>query len=137
MDKRGLYEFMHARKLAVLATSTRDGAPEAALVNIAVSPDLEIVFDALDATRKIRNLRREPRIAFVIGWDDDCTVQYEGFADEAEGRVLDRAQEIYRQAFPAAPQREQWPGHIYMRVVPTWIRYSSYAAPFVIEEFKF
>ena len=137
MDKKGLYEFIRERKLGVLATATRSGAPEAALVGIVVTPELELVFDALETTRKIKNLRRDPRIAFVIGWQDDCTVQYEGFADEPEDNEFDRIKAIYCEAFPTAPQRDIWPGHVYVRVVPKWIRYSSYALPYRIEEFSF
>jgi hypothetical protein len=36
--------------------------PQAAVVGFAVSEHLEIVFDTLDTTRKLRNLRVDPRI---------------------------------------------------------------------------
>ena len=137
MDKNGLYEFLRGHRLGVLATATRSGAPEAALVGIVVTPELELIFDALASTRKIKNLRRDPRIAFVIGWENECSIQYEGFADEPEDDDLCRIKKIYCETFPTAPERDIWPGHIYMRVVPKWIRYSSYKLPYVIEEFKF
>ncbi|HEX7450933.1 MAG TPA: pyridoxamine 5'-phosphate oxidase family protein, partial [Polyangiaceae bacterium] len=64
---------------------TSTGAPQAAVVGYAVSDDLELVFDTLGSTRKAHNLRRDSRVALVVGWDDDQTVQIEGIADEPCG----------------------------------------------------
>jgi hypothetical protein len=53
-----------------------------------VTDDGQIFFDTLEQTRKVENLRRNPRIAFVIGGTvdgDERTVQYEGIADEPRG----------------------------------------------------
>lgn len=33
-----------------------------------------MIFDTIDTTQKCVNLRRNPKIAFVIGWDDEITV---------------------------------------------------------------
>ena len=38
-----------------------------------MSDELEVVFDTVERTRKYRNLRVDPRIALVIGWDDEIT----------------------------------------------------------------
>ena len=62
-------------RLAVVSTVADDGAPQGAVVGFAVSDDLEIVFDTLASTHKLHNLKRDPRIALVIGWDDEVTVQ--------------------------------------------------------------
>src|SRR5205814_3855852 len=54
---------------------------QAAVVGFAVSEAFEIIFDTLDSTRKVANLRANPRIALVIGGldaGDERTVQYEG-----------------------------------------------------------
>src|SRR5947208_666694 len=85
-----LCRFIGRHRLGVLATVSASGAPEAAVVGVAVTDDLELIFDTVESTRKAQNLRRDPRIAFVIGWDDEQTVQYEGTADEPAGDELER-----------------------------------------------
>jgi general stress protein 26 len=91
MKRDELLEFIRGHSLAVLATVAPSGAPEAAVVGFVVTDDLELFFDTLESTRKIANLRRDPRMAFVIGWDDERTVQYEGLADEPRGAELERS----------------------------------------------
>jgi hypothetical protein len=128
MNGRKLLEFLQSNRLAVQASLSHD-APQAAVVGFAISDAFEIVFDTLQTTRKATNLRRNPQIALVIGGlipGDERTVQYEGIADEPSGRDLERLKEVYYSAFPDGPGRAQWPGLIYIRVRPRWIRYSDY-----------
>ena len=114
-------------------------AAQAALVGIGVTDSLELVFDTLDSTRKAVNLRRAPRLAFVIGgWvdGDERTVQYEGVADEPSGDELARVKAAYFAAWPDGHTRESWPGN-YVRVRPTSIGYSDYSSdPPTIVEFS-
>ena len=111
------------------------GAPQAAVVGFAVSDTLEFVFDTLGATRKMANLRRDPRVALVVGWDDERTAQIEGIADEPTGADLARLKTVYFDVFPDGVEREAWEGITYVRVRPTWIRFSSFVrpAPYVVE----
>ena len=44
---------------------------------------LNIVFDSFPASRKLANIERDNRIAMVIGWDQNITVQIEGQAQPA------------------------------------------------------
>ena len=99
------------------------------MVGFAVSDAFEIIFDTLDSTRKVANLRVNPRIALVIGGldaGDERTVHYEGIADEPSGPELERLTEIYYHVYPDGRTHRSWPGLIYIRVKPTWIRYSDY-----------
>jgi len=129
IEKSQILAFMRAHRLAVQATASTDGAPQAAVVGFAVSDRFEIVFDTLASTRKALNIRANPRVAFVIGGlkkNDERTVQFEGIADEPTGTELERLKGIYYEVFPDGPDRLNWPGLIYVRVQPTWIRYSDY-----------
>jgi len=130
---------MRAHRLAVQATASTDGAPQAAVVGFAVSDRFEIVFDTLASTRKALNIRANARVAFVIGGlkkNDERTVQFEGVADEPTGPELERLKRIYYEVFPDGRERLSWPGLIYVRVQPTWIRYSDYTRdPAEIVEF--
>jgi pyridoxine/pyridoxamine 5'-phosphate oxidase len=121
-----LLQFIRRHRYAVQASVAADGVPQAAVVGIAVTDELEIVFDTLATTRKAHNLRRAPRIALVVGWDEEQTAQLEGLADEPSGPELARLKRAYFAAFPDGPEREQWPDITYVRVRLSWARYSDF-----------
>ncbi len=135
MTRADLVARLRASRLAVVSTIGPDGAPQAAVVGHAVSDDLEIVFDTLDTTRKAANLRRDPRIAVVIGWDDERTAQLHGVADFPTGDELARIRACYFAAYPDGEARLAWPGLTHVRVRPTWLRWSDFTArlPFIYE----
>ncbi len=62
-----LLDFMRHHSLAVQASVSGTAAPQAAVVGFVVTDRFELFFDALETTRKVWNLRRIPKIAFVIG----------------------------------------------------------------------
>jgi hypothetical protein len=129
VTRTDLVAFMQGQIYAVQATTSRGGGPQAAVVGIVVTDDLCIFFDTLAGTRKAQNLRRHPRIAFVIGGltpGEERTVQYEGVADEPKGSDLESLKHLYFARFPDGREREHWPGITYVRVRPAWIRYSDY-----------
>jgi general stress protein 26 len=132
--------FMRRHTLAVQA-SVSAGGPQAAVVGFIVTDEFEIVFDTVETTRKVANLRRSPRCAFVIGGmmdGDERTVQLEGIADEPTGDDLDRLKELYFVRFPDGRERQHWPGLTYIRVTPKWLRFSDFnQSPPVIIEFTF
>jgi len=139
MDRPTLLEFLRRHRLAVEASVSPTVSPQAAVVGIAITDRFEIVFDTVESTRKVRNLRRNPKVAFVIGGmqeGEERTVQYEGIADEPAGAELERLKATYYQTYPDGPSRLSWPGLIYVRVRPTWIRYTDYTVvPTQIAEF--
>jgi hypothetical protein len=138
MDVRRLLDFLRRHRLAVEASVSATSRPQAAVVGIAVTDRFEIVFDTLDSTRKAQNLRLNSRVAFVIGGlaGEEITVQYEGIADEPAGLERERLKAVYYQAYPDGPSRLSWPGLVYVRVRPTWIRYTDYTVdPTEIAEF--
>ena len=138
MTRDALLQFMRSEKYAVQTSVSAAGSPQAAVVGIAVTDAFEIVFDTVASSRKAPNLRANPSIAFVIGGTgdgDEQTVQYEGIADEPSGEELDRLCAVYYAKFPDGRDRLAWPGLVYVRVKPTWIRYSNFGAnpPEIVE----
>jgi len=123
-----ILEFVRAHRLAVVATNSVDGPPEAAVVGIAVSPLLELVFDTTGSTRKAVNPRRDPRIAAVVGWGEE-TVQLEGYAEEPVGTELERVRNLYFSVYPDGRDRLLWTGIMHFIIRPIWIRFTSYAHP--------
>jgi hypothetical protein len=131
MNRSDLLSFMREHRLGIQASVSPTGEVQAAVVGIAVSERFEVIFDTIETSRKVHNLRRNPSIALVIGGillGDERTVQYEGTADEPDGPELGRLKELYFASLPDGPERESWPGITYVRARPTWIRYSDFNA---------
>ena len=129
IDRATLLGFLRTHRLAVQSSTSDVTGVQSAVVGIAVSDDFEIIFDTVASTRKAGNLARDPRIAFVIGGlieGEDATIQYEGIADLPSGGELATLQNLYFQTFPDGPSRLAWPGIVYYRVRPRWLRYSDY-----------
>lgn len=141
MTRVDILQFMRSHSLAVQASVSPLGAPQAAVVGFIVTDDFEIVFDTVDTTRKVVNLRRNARCALVIGGmvnGDERTVQYDGIAAEPTGTDLERLKELYFVRFPDGRDRQDWPGLTYIRVQPRWLRFSDFNQfPPAIVEFTF
>jgi hypothetical protein len=140
MTEADLYAFLTKHRLGVLGTICQAETPQSALVGIAITPQLEVIFDTVKSSRKYPNLIARPACSFVIGgWGaGEQTVQYEGEAEELQSPRLERYQEIYFKTWPDGPARMSWPGIVYFVVRPAWIRYSDFDQnPPLIQEFTF
>ena len=137
MTRNELLKFLRKQRHGVIATVAPDGEPQAALVGIAFTDQLELIFDTVGTSRKWKNLKKHSRIAVVIGGFDgsEITVQLEGVADEPQGVELDRLKEEYFKAYPDGRERQSWQGITYLRVKPKWIRYSDFNPNGAIVEF--
>lgn len=127
--------FRHAN----LATVSVTGLPEAATVGFVMTPALEIIFDTSTESRKFRNLKQNPAIAFVIGGlDDEVTLQIEGEAEILGGDALTHWKPVYFARFPDGHKRELWPDIAYLLVRPKWARMSDFSQdPPLTEELTF
>ena len=137
--KNIVYQFISQQKLAVVSTISPDNNPEAALVGIAVTENFDIIFDTVKTSRKYANLRQNPKVAVVIGWDSETTVQYEGEAQVLENDAdSQKLREVYYNAYPDGRERtETWPNLVHIRITPKWLRYSKFDDPVVMEEMVF
>jgi pyridoxine/pyridoxamine 5'-phosphate oxidase len=132
-----IYRFLREHRLAVISTTGPAASPQAAVIGIAVTEALDIIFDTTTTSRKYANLCADPRVALVIGWDLGQTVQPEGTAEVLSGPELDACKPDYFALWPDGRDRERWPDIAYVRVRPTWLRYSDYSrAPPRVEELR-
>jgi hypothetical protein len=136
MTREQLLRFLQQNRLGVVATTSDRGDPQSALVGIAVTDRFEIIFDTLGRTRKCQNLRKRPHICVVVGWEQEVTVQYEGIADEPAGSELERLKAVYFTVYPECMSHQTWEGITYVRIRPTWIRYSDFNPNGAIIEFS-
>jgi pyridoxine/pyridoxamine 5'-phosphate oxidase len=124
--------------LGVISTVSNESKPGSALIGIAVSEDLEIVFDTVKTSRKYQNLLQNPAVALVIGWDNETTLQYEGIAIELTANEAMPYKEIYFEVYPDGRERAQtWPDIVHFKITPKWIRYSDFNAGGRVEEMFF
>ena len=126
MDLGMLYSFMARQRYAVVSSVSGEGIPQSALMGIAVTPELEIVFDTVKTSRKYPNLVERAKCSVVVGWEGQQTVQFEGVAVELRGEALQRYQGIYFAVWPEGRERLRWPAIAYFVVRARWIRYSDY-----------
>ncbi|HYI94207.1 MAG TPA: pyridoxamine 5'-phosphate oxidase family protein [Bryobacteraceae bacterium] len=99
LTREDIYSFIRQRKLGVLSTISGSLTPQSALIGVAVTSNLEIIFDTTKSTRKYLNLITRPQCSLVIGWEAEQTLQYEGRAEEIRTPDLARYQEIYFRAW--------------------------------------
>jgi uncharacterized pyridoxamine 5'-phosphate oxidase family protein len=123
--KRVILEFLRKHTLAVIATCHRNGTPEAATVDFSVRDNLEIVFDTFKDTRKFDNLAERPGVAFVVGWNDNITVQYEGEATRVPAADIEQYQDAHLDSVPAEREFLER-GAVMFKATPRWIRYSDF-----------
>ena len=138
MTKTDLRQYIAKSRLGVLGSLGPGGRPQSSLLGIAVTGQLEILFDTVKSSRKYGNLIDRPYCSFAIGWEGEQTVQYEGEAEVLTGSELARLQPIYFERWPECRAHLTWPEIVYFVVRPRWIRYSDYdRQPPFIQEFPF
>lgn len=137
MDKAALYAFMSRSRYGVVSSVASDGAPQSALVGVAITAECEIVFDTLRATRKYGNLSARPVCSVVLWWGGEQTVQLDGVAIEPTGSALEYYREAYFAVWPDGRGHLAWPGIVHFVIRPRWIRVSDYMqTPPSIEEMR-
>lgn len=134
--KQTVLDFLKGMDLGAVATSSPKSGPEVALVNFAMTDDLELVFETIQDTRKCINLQEDPRVAFMA-WRGDQTLQYEGTADEPDDNPRSDLLDVYFKNVPDALSHRGWPGLVYVRVKPRWLRLSQYGQTWSKNELTF
>lgn len=100
------------------------------MITYAENENLELFFGTFQNERKYKNLKKNPHVSFVIGWDDKIhtTLQYEGVAHELKRDDLETARQYFLKK-PGNINTEEFlyhPKFRFFKVTPTWIRYSNY-----------
>ncbi len=118
-----ILKILQNHKLTVISTVDENHRPESAVVAFAEDEALGLVFGTSNLSRKYANLRKNPRVSFVIGWSNETgSVQYEGVARELSNEEsLEPSQRMAVKNEKAAKfmARED---QRYFQVTPTWLR---------------
>jgi hypothetical protein len=126
MHPAALCAFILQQRYGVVSSTAADGTPQSALVGIACTSRLEIVFDTLKTSRKYPNLMQRPACSLVVGCSGEQTLQLEGLAEEPQGVALKHFQDVYFAQWPECREHSTWPDIAYVVIRPRWLRYSDY-----------
>jgi hypothetical protein len=105
MEKSAIHSFLRQHRYAVISSLSASHTPQSALIGVAVSPNLEIIFDTFKSSRKYPDLMANSNCSLVIGWENEQTLQLEGRAHEPHGPELAHYQKIYFETWPDGPAR--------------------------------
>jgi hypothetical protein len=90
VNRAELLAVMRGNRYAIEATVTPTGAPQAAVIGVAVTDAFEMCFDTLGGFAQGAEPACQPtvrsRARRLLRTGDERTLQYEGLADEPAGR---------------------------------------------------
>ena len=122
-----LLPFARRHRLAVVATCSTSGMPQASVVSCLVTDAFELLFTAHREHRKVANLQADPNVSAVIGWDDAQTLQLEGSGELLLGSAREAAQKFMAdQGLELYEMRRRIEGLQYIKMTPSWMRYSDF-----------
>lgn len=112
-------DFVKMAGLGVVATVDAAGRPEAALVDLAITDDGDLLFDSKVAARKVANLAGNDRVAIVVGFGR-VSLQIEGPAELLAGAERAAAASDYVEQCVTRPDLTD--DFALYRVRPDWLR---------------
>ncbi len=126
VEEKLIRSFLNDQMHMIVSTVGENNKPEAALVGFGLADDLSLIFGTYTTTRKFKNLESNPAVAIVFGNNEKITVQYEGIAAALEGEELAKYKVPYFKKIPSSKKYETNPDQVYLKVTPSWIRYTNY-----------
>jgi general stress protein 26 len=123
--KDAVFQLMREEHLCVLSTLGPNGQPQSAVVGFSEDSDGKIVIGTSIKSRKYHNIKRDPKVSLVIGWDNRKTIQYEGLAHEVHGDEREAAQELHVAKHPENVKFKDLLDETYILIEPDWVRYTD------------
>jgi pyridoxine/pyridoxamine 5'-phosphate oxidase len=137
-QREDILAFIASKSLMTISSLNRDGEPQAAVVGFGQTDEFQLVFGTSNLSRKYANIKNNPNVAVVIGWDGPKTVQYEGVAHEITGAEAEKYSELYYAKNPHARKNKELPGERYIRVNPRWLKLTDLSTtPWDVVELTF
>lgn len=124
-----MIEYVRQQRFGVVSTLGPAGEPQAAFLSITATDLGELIFDAKPDSRKVANIRRDDRIAVVIGGPDGTTLQAEGHADLPSESDLTRCAAEYVRAFPEFAESVRDRTAVVIRVRLDRAKYGDFRGP--------
>lgn len=124
-DEEIVGHFIKEHDLAVVSTVTSDYLPESAVVGIYVGSNFEIYFGTFRGSRKYENLKKNPRVSLVVGWDKGKTAQYEGEAKELSGAAMEEFEKAHLKEMPSVAKYVPKEEAVFYKLNPKWVKYTD------------
>lgn len=126
-----LSEKIKKESLCVLATSSPEGKPEAAVVVYAPKDDLTLIISTDTKSRKYKNISKNNKVSVVIGGtNNDATIQIDGEIHELAGSESTDAKKYILTLHP------KWADYFnnpdtdrFFEIKPLWARCSDFSTP--------
>lgn len=136
MNKQKIDDFLRKNDLCVLATASKSGKPQAAVLAYVFKDNSLYVFTEI-STRKYQNIVENNQVSVVVGgFKDDPTVQLDGTIIELSLGEGIKTKESVLNLHP------EWKGYFdspdgrWFAIKPSWMRYSNFSVnPPEIEEY--
>lgn len=123
LEKIKLFLKKKEPKLCVLSTASEGAKPEAAVLAYSIKDDLTVILTSKKSARKVHNIRKNPKVALVFGWNfHELYLQCEGIAmivEKDEGFL--KYQELFYTDNPQAKNFDS-KENIFIEVTPKWFR---------------
>ncbi|MFI5205339.1 MAG: pyridoxamine 5'-phosphate oxidase family protein [Candidatus Paceibacterales bacterium] len=134
-----ILEFIKQHHIAAIATVNSYSLPEASIVGFAVRHDFTIHIATYDSSRKFLNLKRNPRVALVVGWEHGKTVQIEGHAEQiTDPEEIKDIEWTDLEKMPTVAKYIKPDRAVFLKIIPKWLKYSDFSTePWKIEELRF
>lgn len=132
--KQEALAFLKSHSLATLATVSPEGQPRARLVYYASDDAFNVYFLSLANTRKVTDIRTNPKAALVVAsGDKEHTLQIEGeFVEMTDTAtfgpmITELSRNLYPEAGPSAPITHMDKARpVFFKLAPTWIRWNDF-----------
>lgn len=132
--KQEALAFLKSHSLASLATVSPEGQPRARLLYYASDDAFNTYFLSLANTRKVADIRANPKAALVVASDDkEHTLQIEGVFEEMTDTatfgpmITELSKNLYPETGPSAPITHMDKAHpVFFKLTPTWIRWNNF-----------
>ena len=139
IDKQAILNFIHGHDLCVLSTTNAEGNSQSALVGFSENDAFELLIGTTTSSRKYANIKANPSVSVVIGWNEGICVQYEGVAQVLDkGEKLDSYLQNHFAKLPGAKKYQNNSEQCYLVVEPRWLRYTDIgSSPRLVQEVTF
>jgi uncharacterized pyridoxamine 5'-phosphate oxidase family protein len=127
MSLDAVKKFLEENKTCVLATVASDGRPQAATVGFSVDDSFNLLVGTNRNSRKYQNLVNNKKVALVVGFSGDKTVQIEGMVTNDIPLSDERVAQHYEKV-PGAKRFKDYEGQTYLMIVPSWLRMTDYSS---------
>lgn len=129
--------FLDSFETCVIATMSGD-QPQAATVGFSIDDNFQVLIASNESARKAQNLKKNAKVALVVGFKGPKTVQLEGVAEKLDQHQGQGRIKLHFEKVPGAKKFAGESNQTYYLVAPTWLRFTDYTQdPSVFETRSF